>query len=72
MDKAKEDSIRILIQEMEVEQVAMKKYMARAELMASTLRSVIEMYRLTGTKESRTADFEHKFNQSVEESGREL
>lgn len=54
------DSIKILIQEIEIEQAAMKKYIARSELMASTLKTIMEMYRLTGTKESRVADLDKK------------
>ena len=54
------DSLKILIQEIEIEQAAMKKYIARSELMASTLKTIMEMYRLTGTKESRVADLDKK------------
>jgi hypothetical protein len=55
MPDTKADSLRMLLKEMELEKIEMQKYIAKSELMASTLRSVIEMYRLTGTKESKVA-----------------
>jgi hypothetical protein len=57
-DKA--NSLKDLVQKIELEKTDMKKYIAKSELMVSTLRSVIEMYRLTGMNESQRANLDKK------------